>query len=330
MKRSIFKLIMSGSLLMVTLLLFLTGSCCTERPKNSFKYVDATVDDLRGKKIEAILIGIVDDPDKAHLWAVIGDIDKAKKIVGYEINADKVVDSSWIQRLTSDFIKAERTKIEECADICRVIFLTKETGYVIKMSGDDRVVYGYDYRSKQISDDFKEMGLEENYGIVDINELVKSRKNKPSSVERHASGLKYIDATIDDLEGKKFEAILIRDIGDPDKTHMSAVIGDIRKVQEIVGYDITADKIVDSSWVQPLTSDFIKAERVKTLCSESLRVIFLTKETGYVIKMSGRDNGEVIAGPDYSSKQIWNDFKEMGIIKEYRPIPIPEHFKVPD
>jgi hypothetical protein len=309
------------------LLLFFTGSCCTERPKNGFKYVDATVDDLQGKKFEAILIGVVDDPDKTHMWAVIGDINKAQKIVGYEINADKVVDSSWIQRLTSDFIKAERVKIN-CMDVCQVIFLTKERGYVIKMSGDDKIVYGPDYQSKQISDDFKEMGLEENYGLVDISELVELRKNKPLSTEKPASGLKYINATIDDLRGKKFNAILIRIIDDPDNTHTIAVIGNIDEVQKILGYDITADKVVDSSWIQRLASDFVEAERVKMLCRDEAKMIFLTKEKAYVIKMAFDYDEEVIWGPDYKSRQIWNDFKEIGFIEHEEPSPIPEFKKL--
>lgn len=310
MRRSIFKPISSSYLLTVILLLLFAGSCHTERPKSGFKYVDATVDDLRGKKFEAILIGIVDDPDKTHMWAVIGDLDKAQKIIGNGIYADKVVDSSWVQRLTTDFIKAKRAETK-CEDVCKVIFLTEERGYVVKMSGDDEIIYGPDYKSEQISDDFKAMGLEKNYGMADIKELVKSRKDQPQGAEKTTTGLKYINATVDELRGEKINAILIRNVGDPDNTHMMAVIGNIDEVQKIIGYKITTDKIVDSSWIQRLTSDFIKAERVKTIHREDAKVIFLTKEKGYVIKISVCDN--IVYGPDYQSEQIWSDFKEIGL-----------------
>jgi hypothetical protein len=310
MRRLIFKPMTSSFLSMAVLILLFTDGCYNEMQQNNFKYADATVDDLMGKKIEAILIGIVDDPDKTHMWAVIGDIDKAQKIIDCTINADIIVDQSWVHKLTCDFIKAERVKIN-CEDICKVIFLTKERGYVIKMSGNDEIIYGPDYRSEQIRNDLKAMGLEKNYGMVDIKEMVKSRKARTSGIIRTTSGVKYIDATVDDLRGKKIEAILIRIVADPDNTHMAAVIGDINEVQKIVGYEITTDKVVDSSWIQRLTSDLIKAERVKTLTRDDAKMIFLTKEKGYVIKMSGDD--KIIYGPDYQSKKILSDFKEMGL-----------------
>jgi hypothetical protein len=93
--------------------------------------------------------------------AVIGDLDEAQKIVSYEIRADKVVESSWIQRLASHFIKTERLK-RLCMCEGRVIFLTEGIGYVINMSSDpdDKMVYGSDYQSRQLWWDFEEIGLE--------------------------------------------------------------------------------------------------------------------------------------------------------------------------
>lgn len=142
--------------------------------------------------------------------------------------------------------------------------------------------------------------------------------------------IRVVNATIDDLQGKKVEAILIMNTDDPNKAHFMVIIGNIRKVQEIVGYDITADKIVDSSWVQRLTSDFIKAERVKRLYWDNYRAIFLTKKRAYMIKVSFDKDNQEVYGPDYNSKQVWYDFEEMDPWKHVKYSPMPEQFKMPD
>ncbi|MDD5135425.1 MAG: hypothetical protein PHP01_08455 [Phycisphaerae bacterium] len=144
--------------------------------KDSFKYVDATVDDLSGKEFEVILIRNFEDPDKSNMMMIIGDIDKADKIVGHKIKADKIIDASWVEHLASGFVKAERIK-RGYLDDSRAIFLTRTKGYVIKIATDDKVVYGPDYQSEQLRKDFEEIGLLGEYSNPpDMNKVIKALK----------------------------------------------------------------------------------------------------------------------------------------------------------
>ena len=167
------------SILGLSVLIIVISFVGCNSTKDRFKYVDATVDDISGKKFEAILIRIVDDPDKTHFMAVIGDIDNAAKIVQHQIKAEKVIDVSWVKRIASGFQNAERWKIG-CIDDAQAILLTKTRGYIIKYTGSDKVIYGPDFKSEQLWKDFVEVGLESEYRKPpDMNEVIKALKGYP-------------------------------------------------------------------------------------------------------------------------------------------------------
>jgi hypothetical protein len=170
------KLKIKFSILGLSVLIIVFSFVGCNSTKDSFKYVDATVDDLLGKKFEAILIRIVDDPDKTHFMAVIGDIDNAEKIVQHQIKAEKVIDASWVKRIASGFQNAERWKTG-CIDDVQAIFLTKTRGYMIKYTGSDKVIYGPDFKSEQLWKYFEEVGLlSEHSKPPDMSEVIKALK----------------------------------------------------------------------------------------------------------------------------------------------------------
>jgi hypothetical protein len=166
-----------------TLLVFFAISCRSEKSDSGFEYVDATVDDLAGKNFEAILIRNLEDPDKKNMIMVIGDIDDAERIIGYGIKAEKIVKTSWIEHMASDFIKAERIK-RGYLDDTRAIFLTKDKGYMVKIAADDKVVYGPDYQSEQLRKDFEEIGLlSVKEKRPDMNDIIKGLKGSPTPID---------------------------------------------------------------------------------------------------------------------------------------------------
>ena len=179
MKTITFRINMLASIIILLIGALCLISCRTEKPDSAFEYIDATVDDLVGMEFEAILIRIVDDPGKTHFMAVIGDIDNAEKIVQHQIKAEKVIDTSWVKRIASGFQNAERWKIG-CIDDVQAILLTKTRGYIIKYTGNDKVIYGPDFKSEQLWKYFVEVGLlSEDRKPPDMNEVIKALKGYP-------------------------------------------------------------------------------------------------------------------------------------------------------
>ena len=176
MKTITFRINMLASIIILLIGALCLISCRTEKPDSVFEYIDATVDDISGNKFEAILIRNVMDPDKSNMMMVIGDIGEAERILGYGLNAKKVVDSSWIERIVSGFIKADRIK-RGYLDDSRAIFLTKNKGYIVKIASNDKVVYGPDYQSEQLRKYFVEVGLlREHSKPPDMNKVIKALK----------------------------------------------------------------------------------------------------------------------------------------------------------
>lgn len=180
MKTITFRISILALLVIILLGALCLTSCRNEKPNSSFVYIDATVDDLSGKKFDAILIRNSEDPDKSNMMVVIGDIDETEKILGHEIRAEKVVDSSWIGCMVSGFVKAERVK-RGYLDDAKAIFLTKDKGYVVKIAVDDKVVYGPNYQSEQLRKYFEEIGLLSEYRKhPDMNDVIEALKGEAS------------------------------------------------------------------------------------------------------------------------------------------------------
>jgi len=155
-------------------LVIMTG--CKSLPVvNRYQYVEVMVDDLpRLEKIEGIFVMNHYHPEMAGIMILIGDQDKVEQIIGREINPEKVVsDTAWIKRIYQHYLEAKRIK-QGCLSDARVTFITKERAYMIKLSSgyDEKVVYGDDYESEKLREDFEELGLLEREEPSDTKEVL--------------------------------------------------------------------------------------------------------------------------------------------------------------
>ena len=153
------------NLLLVSLAFFVAISAgCQENEKlklvNKYQYFEATIDDVPSiNKIEAIIFLNYYHPEIGQIMMLIGNQKTVEKIVGHEINPQKVIDNRmWIEKLTANFKSARRVK-RGCLDDARAVFITKQRAYMISIAKDDEVVYGPDYESKELKKDFDELGL---------------------------------------------------------------------------------------------------------------------------------------------------------------------------
>ena len=94
---------------------------------------------------------------------VVGNQETVEEIIGHEILPDKVLnDPAWQYRLFSHFKDAKRIKLVRCLSDARAVFITREKAYMLKICGstDEGTVYGPNYESVQLKQDFDEIGLD--------------------------------------------------------------------------------------------------------------------------------------------------------------------------
>ena len=131
------------------------------QPVNKYQYFDVSIDDLpEMKEIEAVLFTNHYHPEVGKIMMVVGNPETVEEIIGHEIFADKVVnDPAWLYRLIPDFANARRVKRGSISD-ARAVFITRKCAYMIQIDADERVAYGSDYESRQLKQDFIELGLD--------------------------------------------------------------------------------------------------------------------------------------------------------------------------
>jgi hypothetical protein len=139
---------------------------------NRYKYFEATLDDIpQVNKIEAIAILNHSHPEVGQIMLLVGNQKNVEKIIGHEINPQKVVDDrKWIEKLATDFKNAKRCYIfyKKAADYSRgdlenahVVFITKNSAYMIPIRDTNgEFVSGPGYESKELKKDFDELGLD--------------------------------------------------------------------------------------------------------------------------------------------------------------------------
>ncbi|AQQ08502.1 hypothetical protein L21SP3_00285 [Sedimentisphaera cyanobacteriorum] len=163
---------------------------------NQYKYFDAGINDIPAlNKIEAILITPHYHPElfygEKNVY-IIGNPEKVEEIIGHEILAKKAInDPSWLQRITTNFKNAKRTKkwsSKGSFSEARAIFVTKEKAYMVLIDknddGDNKVICGPDYESIQLRKDFEEIGLLSEYSKPpDMNEVINALKGGPPGVD---------------------------------------------------------------------------------------------------------------------------------------------------
>lgn len=131
----------------------------------------------------------------------------------------------------------------------------------------------------------------------------------------------YFDVSIDDLpEMKEIEAVLFTNHYHPEVGEIMMVVGNPETVEEIIGHEIFADKVVnDPAWLYRLIPDFANARRVKRGCISDARAVFITRKCAYMIQVDTDER--VVYGPDYQSEQLRKYFEEVGLLDEYRKPP---------
>lgn len=182
-------------ILLILLFFLLLAAGCRQNEKlnlvNRYQYFDVGINDIPAlNKIEAILITPHYHPElfygEENVY-IIGNPETVEEVIGHEILAQKVVnDPSWLQRITTNFKNAKRTKkwsLRGSSSDARVIFITKEKAYMVLIDQNDdgynKVISGPDYESIQLRKDFEEMGiLDKPSKPTDMNEVIKAIKRK--------------------------------------------------------------------------------------------------------------------------------------------------------
>jgi len=135
---------------------------------NKYQYVEAEIDDLpKFERIEGIFIMNHYHPEMAEIMMLIGNQNNVEKIVGREINPEKVIDdTSWVKKIYQHYSAARRMYNfgKGSFNDTRVAFITRERAYMIEFGVDDKdgkytVVYGDYYESKELRKDFEELGI---------------------------------------------------------------------------------------------------------------------------------------------------------------------------
>ena len=157
-----------SKILLIGLVLVVVTGCKSLPVANKYHYVEAGIDDLSGlEKIEGILITNHYHPEMAGIVFLIGNQDKVEKIIGREINPERTVsDPAWIERIYQNYLKAKRVNNlgRGSANDSRMVFVTKKRAYMIEFGVDEEdgkytVVYGDDYESEHLRNDFEELGI---------------------------------------------------------------------------------------------------------------------------------------------------------------------------
>jgi hypothetical protein len=142
----------------------------------------------------------------------------------------------------------------------------------------------------------------------------------------------YFDAGIDDIPpSEKIEAILLSPHYHPELFYSQKamyLIGNPETVEEIVGHEIFAQKVIDDQkWIWRITTDFKNAKRTKKWSLRGYfsdaRAVFVTRERAYMVLIDWNDEGDnkVVCGPNYQSEQLRKDFEEIGFLSKHRKPP---------
>jgi len=137
----------------------------------------------------------------------------------------------------------------------------------------------------------------------------------------------YVEATIKDVPRvEKVEAILLMNLNHPEEADRVALIGDINRVEAIIGRSISPEKIIsDPVWIKKIHQHYLEARRVNNFGRGSFndsRVVFITKKRAYMIEFGVDDeNGKytIVYGDDYESAELRKDFEELGLLDEEEP-----------
>ncbi|MBM4103826.1 MAG: hypothetical protein FJ263_07220 [Planctomycetes bacterium] len=131
-----------------------------------FELVEMTLDAFSKVRLscQGILIRRSADPDPNHALVLLGELHKARWIVGRDIQVDRVLRYPGpMITVFAEFRKAEcvNNLPVEGSEEYQVIFLdgNNRNGYRINMGLDKRYVYGPGYRSRQLRKEFAKMGL---------------------------------------------------------------------------------------------------------------------------------------------------------------------------
>jgi hypothetical protein len=319
-------------LLLLPVIFFIT-SCCRvtslqEEGLNEYQYVDIKIHDI-GKNfnisdVKAILIIDWYTIEKSDTIQVLGNLSEVESIIGREIRS-KVVDyfddPLWLNRITKDFFEeAKRTPrgyFRGYLDDSRVVFITKDKGYRLKIAVEDKVVkvvHGPDYESELIRGDL------EGIGFIKPEPLTQPKGVFGPSLEIGFPRCENI--AINDI-GKKFKASEIKAIFFMDWFKIEdaktiIVLGDINEVESVIGIKIKAKKIVnDPILINHIVQSFLKAESAEKDYSsrgylDVCRVVFITEGKCYRLEISVDNKNKIVQSRGYKSEQLWRDLEAVG------------------
>lgn len=144
------------------------GIIACQSHKNQLKLYpcyEATIEDIPpASEVEAIMVSAYNLPWETDIALIVGDPNYiTKKITKWKIRPDTIVvnDQKKIQQITNHFRSAERIIRPGVCLPLQVVFVTKHGAYLIELDGayEDDIIYGYNYRSEQLFQDFCEVGL---------------------------------------------------------------------------------------------------------------------------------------------------------------------------
>ncbi len=154
--------------------------------------------------------------------------------------------------------------------------------------------------------------------IKEAQKRLQEESRKRMEAEESSNDLQYVEATIDDLVGLKFEGILFLDYYNIEEAEILRVLGNPNKLESITGKKIKAEKVVnDPIWLERVIKGFLGAERIKRGYLDDARAAFITEDKGYMIKIAADD--KVVYGPDYESEQLRKDLEEIGLLEHEEP-----------
>lgn len=139
---------------------------------NEYQYFEATINDIPSvNKTEAIAIMNYYHPEVGQIIILVGNQKKVEKIIGHQINPQKVIDDEKLKKkLVTDFKNANNKQLyfyKTAKDYGRgvlenahVVFITKNRAYMIPIRDTNgEFVSGPNYESKELKKDFDELGL---------------------------------------------------------------------------------------------------------------------------------------------------------------------------
>jgi hypothetical protein len=174
------RLCMKGSIV-VAIISCIVLSCTSSKDtalSNNF-FIDATKHEilkLKDVDVKAILFVGYKDIDIAEGKMLIGDPNEFKKITNKNYEFSKIVnDKKWINLILDEYKRAIReARWQGSASDARVIFITKEKGYMLRWDCDDKVVYNEYLSSAKLWQYLNEIGFIEHEKSRSIPEFKRS------------------------------------------------------------------------------------------------------------------------------------------------------------